>query len=260
MNPSTKPITRREFLVVAGCGCAGLVIAGSGCARLGQATVATGIAADACPYGYRFDAYPGQCYRFVDSNGSGYCDFSEPLVTTTTVTTTTVTTTAATGATSATGSTPAATATEETRVILCDRGCSYPGRCGRFTDSDGSGVCDLTEGIVISASSAATSGVTTGGAAATATPAATATASSAATTGATTTAPAVTATPAATATAAATAVTLVVLCDRGCRYPGNCGRYTDNNGTGICDLYEGVPADQAAAYGGSRGGRGGRGG
>ena len=157
MNPPTKTLTRREFLIVAGCGCAGLVIAGSGCARVGETTAA---AASTCPYGYRFDAYPGQCYRFVDSNGSGYCDFSEPLVTTT-VTTTTI----ATGATTATSS--AATATEETRVILCDRGCSYPGQCGRFTDSDGSGVCDLTEGIVISALSAATSGATTSGATAT---------------------------------------------------------------------------------------------
>lgn len=251
MNPIKQPMTRREFLIVAGCGCAGLVIAGSGCARLGQATAATSAtaatatAADACPYGYRFDAYPGQCYRFVDSNGSGYCDFSEPLVTTT------VTTTTATGTTAAADS--ATTATEVTRVILCDRGCSYPGQCGRFTDSDGSGICDLSEGVLISSSTAATGST----ASATATPAATTTA----TTGAATAATATTAaTPAATATAAATAVTLVVLCDRGCHYPGSCGRYTDSNGTGICDLYEGVPADQAAAYGGSRGGRGGRGG
>ena len=138
MNPPTKPITRREFLVVAGCGCAGLVIAGSGCARLGQptaATTTTAIAADACPYGYRFDAYPGQCYRFIDSNGSGYCDYSEPLITTTTVTTNV----SQTGSSAAAAAT--ATATEETRVVLCDRGCRYPGQCGRFVDSDGTGVC-----------------------------------------------------------------------------------------------------------------------
>ncbi len=250
MNPIKQPMTRREFLIVAGCGSAGLVIAGSGCARLGQATAATAVtaaAADACPYGYRFDAYPGQCYRFVDSNGSGYCDFSEPLVTTT------VTTTTATGTTAAADSATATTATEETRVILCDRGCSYPGQCGRFTDSDGSGVCDLSEGVLISSSTAATGST----ASATATPAATTTAVTGEATATTAT---TAATPAATATAAATAVTLVVLCDRGCHYPGSCGRYTDSNGTGICDLYEGVPADQAASYGGSRGGRGGRGG
>lgn len=253
-NPSLKTLTRREFLVVAGCGCAGLVLAGSGCARVQEATAA---AAAACPYGYRFDATPGQCYRFIDSNGSGYCDFSEPLITTTTVTTTTTT---ATGATTATGST-VATATEETRVVLCDRGCSYPGRCGRFVDSDGSGVCDLTEGIVISASTSATGATATGATAATATPAATATAAAdSATTSSATATTVATATPAAAATAAATSVALVVLCDRGCRYPGNCGRYTDNNGTGACDLSEGIPADQAAAYGGVRGGRGGRGG
>jgi len=137
----------------------------------------------------------------------------------------------------------AATTTEETRVILCDRGCNAPGQCGRFVDSDGTGVCDLSEGIVISVSAAAT-----------ATPSATA---AAATTAGSATSLA-TATPAATATS----VALVVLCDRGCRYPGSCGRYTDNDGTGICDLSEGIPADQAAAYEGAGGGRGrgGRGG
>ena len=78
MNQSTQTMTRRQFLVVAGCGCAGLVIAGTGCARVGPVTAA---AAAACPYSYRYDPYPGQCYRFIDSNGSGYCDFSEPVVT-----------------------------------------------------------------------------------------------------------------------------------------------------------------------------------
>ena len=244
MNQSTQTMTRRQFMVVAGCGCAGLVIAGTGCARVGPVTAA---AAAACPYSYRYDPYPGQCYRFIDSNGSGYCDFSEPVVTVVTVPTTTAATGAAPTAgapTTTTQTDMAGTATEETRVVLCDRGCSAPGQCGRFVDSDGTGVCDLTEGIVISVSAAAT---------------ATPTATTAAIAGSTTTGSA-TATPTATATPAATAAALVILCDRGCRYPGNCGRYTDNDGTGICDLSEGIPADQAAAYGGG-GGRGrGRGG
>lgn len=245
MNPSLQSMTRREFLVVAGCGCAGLVIAGAGCARVSDATAA---AAAACPYGYRYDAYPGQCYRFIDSNGSGYCDFSEPLVTVVTVPTTAATTAIApTAAAATTQANTAATTTAETRVILCDRGCGAPGQCGRFVDSDGSGVCDLSEGIVISVSAAAT-----------ATP--TATVATAVTGSAT--AGLATATPTATNTPAATAAALVVLCDRGCRYPGSCGRYIDNDGTGICDLSEGIPADQAAAYGGVGGGRGrgGRGG
>ena len=228
MNQTTQTMTRRQFLVVAGCGCAGLVIAGAGCARVQAATAS---AAAACPYGYRYDPYPGQCYRFIDSNGSGYCDFSEPVVTVVTVPT-------AGAATTTTQTDTAATAPEETRVVLCDRGCSAPGQCGRFVDSDDTGVCDLTEGIVISVSAAAT---------------ATPTVPTADTTGSTT--GSATATPVATATPAATAAALV-LCDRGCRYPGNCGRYTDNDGTGVCDLSEGVPADQAAAYEGIGGGRG----
>ena len=30
-------------------------------------------------------------------------------------------------------------------VILCNKGCSYPGRCRRYTDSNGNGICDNTE-------------------------------------------------------------------------------------------------------------------
>ena len=56
MNQSTQTMTRRQFMVVAGCGCAGLVIAGTGCARVGPVTAA---AAAACPYSYRYDPYPG---------------------------------------------------------------------------------------------------------------------------------------------------------------------------------------------------------
>ena len=110
-------MTRRQFLVVAGCGCAGLVIAGTGCARVGEATAA---AAAACPYGYRYDAYPGQCYRFIDSNGSGYCDFSEPVVTVVTVPTTAATTgavpTAAATTTTQTDTAATTTSTSGTKV------------------------------------------------------------------------------------------------------------------------------------------------
>lgn len=193
MNVNQRPMTRRDFLIAAGCGCAALALAGSGRLRGDTAT-----AAQFCPYGYRFDPWPGHCYRYVDSNGSGYCDLSEtvsPVVNSDTTTTTTQTGSAA----------PTAEAT---------------------------------------AANAATSAATTPAKATTsATPAATATATAAAP-----------ATPAATATTAA-AVELVILCNRGCRYPGHCGRYTDNNGTGVCDLSEGIPSDQAANY--VRGGRGG---
>lgn len=32
----------------------------------------------ACPAGLVNDPYPGRCKRYRDSNGNGYCDFSEP--------------------------------------------------------------------------------------------------------------------------------------------------------------------------------------
>lgn len=227
-----RKMTRRDFLIAAGCGCAGLIAVGSGCSRLGGAMAA---AALVCPYGYRYDPWPGQCYRFVDANGNGYCDLSEvvaaPLVAVDEATTTSATTGVDAGRAA-------------TNTTLCDRGCRAPGQCARFVDSDGSGVCDLSEGISVSAAVTSTAPA----------PTAAATSSAAASTPA---ASAATATPTPTTTPAN--VGLVVLCDRGCRYPGNCGRYTDSNGTGRCDLYEGIPADQVANYGGVRG-RGGRGG
>lgn len=237
MESNERKLTRRDFLIAAGCGCAGLVVAGIGSSRL-RGTTAT--AALVCPYGYRYDPWPGQCYRYVDSNGSGYCDYSEAA------TVTTVDSGAATSGTTTT-QVESAAAGATTTAVLCNRGCSYPGQCGRFVDSDGSGICDLSEGVSVQSSAAASSSTATATAAAT--PAATTAASA-------------TAVPAATATATAAAVELVILCDRGCSYPGNCGRYTDANDTGRCDLSEGIPADQAANYAGESGsrGRGGRGG
>ena len=32
----------------------------------------------ACPFGLVNDKYPGRCRRYVDRNGNGYCDLSEP--------------------------------------------------------------------------------------------------------------------------------------------------------------------------------------
>jgi len=32
----------------------------------------------ACPLGLLNDPYPGRCKRYVDSNGNGVCDYSEP--------------------------------------------------------------------------------------------------------------------------------------------------------------------------------------
>jgi uncharacterized membrane protein YhaH (DUF805 family) len=48
---------------------------------------------------------------------------------------------------------PAATAVPTAQTVvttgrrLCDRGCSYPGHCGRYRDTNGNGACDNTEAI-----------------------------------------------------------------------------------------------------------------
>jgi len=170
MKPDRRLMSRREFLIAAGCGCAATVLVGSGCARNSAAAAADTVI---CPYGYVYDTWPGQCPRYVDSNGSGYCDYSDPVAATT-ATTLQTTDSALTTATdtnvaapAATATAPAATtapssattvapssataiaptATAAALVVLCNRGCRAPGRCGRFTDNNGSGRCDLSEGI-----------------------------------------------------------------------------------------------------------------
>lgn len=44
---------------------------------------------------------------------------------------------------------PTATATpvqtQQLTAPVCNRGCSYPGHCRRYTDQNGNGICDLTE-------------------------------------------------------------------------------------------------------------------
>jgi len=40
---------------------------------------AEGSCATSCPYGLVNDPYPGQCPRYTDLNGDGFCDFSQTL-------------------------------------------------------------------------------------------------------------------------------------------------------------------------------------
>lgn len=43
-----------------------------------------GSCATSCPYGLVNDPYPGQCLRYTDLNGDGFCDFSQTSVSMTT--------------------------------------------------------------------------------------------------------------------------------------------------------------------------------
>jgi hypothetical protein len=203
-----KPCTRRGFLIAAGC-CGTVLLFGAGCTGSEEARAAAVITV--CPYGYRFDPWPGRCARYVDRNGSGYCDLSE----------------VSTPASASTGGDSAGD--QAGLVILCDRGCSYPGQCMRYVDADGSGICDLSEGVPAGTASAAEPD-----------------------------APADQPAAGPLADAGGDAG-LVILCDRACSYPGACGRYVDADGSGICDLSEGVPAGTATTYEHEGGGRSRRG-
>lgn len=41
-----------------------------------------GVCAGGCPYGLSYDPYPGQCGRYMDTNGTGACDLASADVTT----------------------------------------------------------------------------------------------------------------------------------------------------------------------------------
>jgi hypothetical protein len=101
------------------------------------------------------DPYPGQCSNYVDSTGSGYCDLSEDLNaqnanhTADQAQTSVVQETAAQPTQAVTPTAQAEPSAPQfgELVVLCQRGCSAPGHCRRFRDNDGSGICDMSEGI-----------------------------------------------------------------------------------------------------------------
>ena len=151
-----ETMDRRRFLRFSGT-CALAVLAGSACTRLEPGETAGALTT--CPYALTNDPYPGQCSNYIDSNGSGYCDLSENLSAKSSAdnANTTADQLQATAVQEpAAQPTQAATAPAQAEprapqsgelVVLCQRGCSYPGHCRKFRDQDGSGICDLSEGI-----------------------------------------------------------------------------------------------------------------
>jgi hypothetical protein len=161
MTDST--LNRRQFLKITGCG-AFVAAVGTGCAAKA--------AEAACPYDMVNDPYPGQCHRYTDLNGSGFCDYSEVNASSEVTTAATAAPTIAATSTAAPTATPDATENEPAATqsvptatesiptatqnvptatasssdsVLCNNGCSYPGRCGRYLDTNGTGRCDLSE-------------------------------------------------------------------------------------------------------------------
>jgi hypothetical protein len=94
-----------------------------------------------CPFGLVDDPYPGQCPRYVDTNGNGICDLSE-----------TATVPEDQDSASPTVSPSSPSLPEETKEEQAQVACPfgmvndpYPGQCRRYVDSNGSGFCDLSE-------------------------------------------------------------------------------------------------------------------
>lgn len=141
---NTKRLPRRQFLKIAGGG-ALVALAGAGCSLTDKAEAA-------CPYNVINDPYPGQCRRYIDRNGDGYCDRSAAS-TTIAQPTAELQTGESSNDQSTPGvssSLPAGPTTRERRDSRgesgqCNRRCSYPGHCNRYSDSNGTGICDRSE-------------------------------------------------------------------------------------------------------------------
>lgn len=97
-----------------------------------------------CPFGLVNDPYPGQCVHYVDQNGSGFCDLSEtdeepacePIQA------------PAEAAKIKTSPTPTPASSRPTPRVACPFGLvndPYPGKCRRYVDKNGDGICDLSE-------------------------------------------------------------------------------------------------------------------
>jgi hypothetical protein len=141
---------RRKFLKVAGCG-AVVALVGGGCSLATKAGAT-------CPFGRTNDPYPGECSRYVDLNGNGICDLSE--ISTTTEQLATATPSSAVETTATTDTVQPAASSSQT---ICQRNCRYPGHCGRYTDTNGTGQCDLSEMTLAEAQAAGITVSTAGG-------------------------------------------------------------------------------------------------
>lgn len=121
-----------------------LVPGGDGLEQVPSA--AAGSVQTACPLGLVNDPHPGECRRYIDENGNGLCDLSEPAL-------------LASGAV-APLPTPVQPAPQdgadpiERPQTACPYGLvndPYPGECRRYVDEDGNGLCDLSEPALVAA-------------------------------------------------------------------------------------------------------------
>jgi hypothetical protein len=113
----------------------------------------------ACPLGLINDPHPGECRRYIDENGNGLCDLSEPAL-------------VASGAVAPLPTPPAGPAPQadaipgERPATACPYGLvndPYPGECRSYVDNNGNGLCDLSEPDLVAAGSVTTPGDGSGG-------------------------------------------------------------------------------------------------
>ncbi len=121
---------------------------------------------------------------------------------------------------------------------ICNQGCTYPGKCRRYTDQNQNGICDLTEcpnsenevqSTVDSSSADPAPQIDPGGG---------------------------------EVLSQTGSQDCLVTCPQGCRYPGQCPDYLDNNSNSYCDYGECLASNTALPYpdahGGGKGNRAGR--
>ena len=136
-----ETMNRRKFLKILG-GTGALVVLGSGCQNLDLSAIGV---QSTCKFGLVNDPWPGECRDYVDRNGNGICDLSEVEETETASADTQ--TDLVKRDNSGSRINAETEQTGEELVVLCRKGCQYPGHCNRYVDSNGSGICDLTEGV-----------------------------------------------------------------------------------------------------------------
>ncbi len=198
-------------------------------AQVGEASLAL---QRVCPYGLVDDPYPGECNLYIDADGDGICDLSQERSVPRDAT-------SADAQEEPDASGPPAAETEPaaaTILTACPLGLvndPFPGECRRYVDDNQNGLCDLSEPALIASGEIAVLPDPT----ALPTPA-----------------PGVTPPP-----------RPVTACPYGLvndPYPGECRKYVDQNGNGICDLSEpdlvvsgevAIPSSSTATHSGDGG-------
>jgi hypothetical protein len=100
----------------------------------------------ACPFGLVNDPYPGRCRRYIDRDGDGICDLSIPQDVG--QVDQDVGQASLPDSEDASQAPPTPTTPQPQAGVACPFGLvndPYPGRCRRYVDQDGDGICDLSE-------------------------------------------------------------------------------------------------------------------